>query len=180
MYRKKADFRKARSVGVYDKTLMSLVHAFKYGKKIQLADPLGRMLFKTFLCHWGKDEVDLVMPVPLHPERLRERGFNQAFLLVRNWPLPERKGNPAKSFVEINPDTLTRIKRTHPQTGLNRRGRSENIKNAFHVKDADKIKGRRILLVDDVLTTGATIRECARVLKKEGAIKIDVLTLARA
>lgn len=177
---KRRIFGKARSAGVYDKSLMSLIHAFKYGKKIQLADPLGRMLCNTFLRHWRKNEVDLAMPVPLHRERLRERGFNQALMLVRNWSIWVRNDSRADPFLEINHDTLTRIKRTRPQTGLNRKDRGENIKNAFHVKDAGNIQGRRILLVDDVFTTGATIEECARVLKKEGAEKIDVLTLARA
>ena len=173
-------FKKARAVGVYCDTLMALIHAFKYNGKIQLAGLLGNMIFNTFLTHWEENDVDLVMPVPLHPKRLRERGFNQAFLLIKRWPENFKRIGIEGFPLKISHDALSRVKRTSSQTGLNRKQRSENIKNAFQVKDAVKINGRRILLVDDVYTTGATINECAGVLTKAGAERVDVLTLARA
>ena len=79
-------FTKARSMGVYDQTLMTIIHAFKYGGKIQLAGPLSMMLLNVLLSHWRADEIDLVVPVPLHPKRFRSPGFNQAFMLVKKWP----------------------------------------------------------------------------------------------
>jgi ComF family protein len=110
--------------------------------------------------------------VPLHKKRLRQRGFNQALVLTRKFfPQDQNK---------IEPLILKRHAWTHSQTGLNRTARKRNVKNAFAVRQPGKIKDKRILLVDDVYTTGATVNECARILNLNGALEVHVLTLARA
>ena len=173
-------FGVARASGVYAGSFMEMIHAFKYRGRIQLAKPLGRLLLATLLQYWTQEAIDLILPVPLHRKRLKERGFNQAFLLISNWSdLAVSLGSGVFS-VPIDPLVLTRHRPTRPQTGLGRRERMANIGNAFSVRDADRIAGKRILVVDDVYTTGATVNECADVLLRRGAQRVDVLTLARA
>jgi ComF family protein len=167
-------FRTARAFGVYDQTLMTLIHQFKYRGKIRLAHPLGMMLLGTYLKVFRKKKIDLIVPVPLHIRRLRQRGFNQAYLLVRDW---KRRHAP---MPPIEKDVLFRKNWTAPQTGLGRRERIRNIKKAFEAEKTATVEGKNILLVDDVYTTGATVDECALALRKAGAEQVDVLTLARA
>lgn len=114
---------------------------------------------------------DLIIPVPLHRKRLRERGFNQALLLARTFYPEERR--------IIDFSTLIRQQHTAPQTGLSGKIRRSNLKKAFRITDKGRVTGKRVVLVDDVFTTGTTVSECARVLKRAGATKVDVLTLAR-
>ena len=161
-------FGMARAAGVYDQSLMSVIHAYKYDGKVQLAGPLSALMAAVYALHWGAGDVDLVLPVPLHPARLRKRGFNQAWLLIRSW------GNSAAH------DILRRTRRTLPQTGLGRRERLKNVKGAFAVKNPAAVKNKRILLVDDGYTTGATVQECARALKACRAARVDILTVGRA
>jgi len=173
-------FKVARASGVYTPGFIEIVHQFKYKGKIQLAKPLGALLFTEFLHYWDNDAIDLILPVPLHKKRFRQRGFNQAYLLVNDWDNLSRARSlwPWRAAIEIN--VLVRSKKTAPQTGLNRADRLRNIKDAFKVHRPDIIKDKRVLLVDDVYTTGATVNECARVLANSGAKRVDVLTLARA
>jgi ComF family protein len=116
---------------------------------------------------------DLVLPVPLHFRRLRERGFNQSGLLA---------GELARKLrVPVSFDVIVRKNRTLPQTRLNRRERLKNVKGAFELAGARKVRDRRILLVDDVFTTGTTLSECARTLKsKGGASEVHAITVTRA
>ena len=137
-----------------------------------MSRPLGALAKDTFFQFWDGDAIDLLVPVPLHVKRLRERGFNQAHLLIRRWA--KQEGIPFDGL------TLSRSRWTAPQTGLSRSERRKNIKGAFSIRHPERIKGRKIVLVDDVYTTGATVNECARVLMKAGAEFVDVLTLARA
>ncbi len=170
----------ARSAGIYDQALMSAIHCFKYKGKIQLTRPLGALLFNAFSRYWDKKRIDIIVPVPLHEKKLRIRGFNPSFLLVRNWPRIFEMLNGHLPVIPVNRDILARKKWTASQTGLGRKERLQNIKNAFVMKDTSKIEGKKILLVDDVYTTGATAKECAKVLLKGGSKQVDVLTLARA
>jgi len=153
---------------------MALIHQFKYQGNIRLARPLGLMLLNTFMHFFSPGNIDMIVPVPLHAKRFRQRGCNQAYLLVKDW----RRCDPTLPPVER--DALFRIRRTDPQTGLGREERNKNIKQAFSVEEDHKTQGKKILLVDDVYTTGATVNECARVLRAAGAKQVDVLTLARA
>jgi len=170
----KRHFRTARAFGVYDGTLMTLIHQFKYQGKTRLAAPLGKMLLGTYRNGFHKKKIDLIIPVPLHARRFRQRGFNQAYLLVRGW---HRRYPPVPA---IEKDVLFRKRWTEPQTGLGKRERIRNIKKAFTAERTAKIEGKNILLIDDVYTTGATVGECAQTLLKAGAKQVDVLTLARA
>jgi len=173
-------FKMARSAGVYDKVLMAAIHCLKYKEKIQLARPLGVILFLIFCRYWNRGNINLVMPVPLHKRKFRSRGFNASFLLVKEWTYITKALNGSLSVIPVAGDILVRKRWTEPQTGLGRKDRLRNIKNAFGVRDSSKIKGKKILLVDDVYTTGATANECAKVLIRAGAACVDVLTLARA
>ena len=164
-------FAKARAAGIYDQSLRIAIQAFKFKSMVSLAAPLGRQLYGTFRQHWATGDIDLIAPVPLHQKRFRHRGFNQAYLLIAGWGL-------ADDTVIVR-DLLVRHRATTPQTGLDRRQRRINIKNAFAVRHPGQSTGRRVLLVDDVLTTGATADACARALLRDGAIRVDVLTLAR-
>ncbi len=170
----------ARSAGVYDKVLMAVIHCLKYKEKIQLARPLGLLLFMTFFRYWNKGNINLIVPIPLHIRKFRSRGFNLSFLLVKEWIFFTKALNGALPVIPVAEDVLVRKRWTEPQTGLGRKERLQNIKNAFDVSDSSKIKGKKILLVDDVYTTGATVNECAKALMRAEAARVDVLTLARA
>ena len=173
-------FQIARSAGIYKYTLMAVIHCFKYKGKIQLARPLGTLLLAAFVSFWDKMSIDLIVPVPLHSKKLRMRGFNPSFLLVKDWVHAAKFLNVRLPDIPVGVNVLARRRWTEPQTGLGRKERLANIKNAFNISDGSKITGKRILLVDDVYTTGATVNECAKVLLKGGAGHVDVLTLARA
>jgi ComF family protein len=116
-------------------------------------------------------QFDLIVPVPLHPARQRERGFNQASLLAEL--LARQSSIPLKPLLE-------RIRYTNTQTALDRSERMENLHNAFRLRKNVDVRGLRVLLVDDVLTTGSTMNECARVLKRAGALSVYGATAARA
>lgn len=173
-------FRMARAAVIYDQQSMAIIHQFKYAGKAQLAKPFGRFLLNTFLRYWQGEAIDLILPVPLHAKKLRFRGFNQSCLMVDSWkticaPIPV-----AAPHQRLRTDVLHRCRATVPQTGLGRRQRLQNIKGAFNVRSPDTVKARKVLVVDDVYTTGATVNECARALLDAGAAQVDVLTLARA
>lgn len=166
-------YRKARALCIYDRTGLALIHALKYRGKIQLAGSLGALLLQTYLHYWQNDAIDVIVPVPLHRKRFRERGFNQAYLLVSKWP-------KQSAAITIDRHALIRRQIGKSQTGLNRRERIANVRHAFAVASPEAIVGRRLLLIDDVYTTGATADACARTLLESGAAIVDVLTLARA
>lgn len=160
-------FISARSAYIHDGAVQEAVHRFKYAGEVSLARPLGKLLTRfpvPLLPH-------KVVPVPLHPKRLRERGFNQSLLLAR-----EICGGLGLFLSKAG---LERTRDTEKQTGLGADERKKNVAGAFRVRQPGSFKGMRVLLVDDVYTTGATIRECARALRKDGA-EVMALTLARA
>lgn len=168
---RKSHFAEARAVASYDGPLQKMIHRWKYEGKSSLTSLFGDWLWEGLRSHWSPSSFDLILPVPLHEERLRERGFNQALLLAK--ALSRRTGIPHERRV------LRKKKATHPQVHLSRREREREIRGAFVVKDPLAVKGKRILLVDDVFTTGATANECSRVLRVGGASSVHVLTLAR-
>lgn len=173
-------FHRARAVGHYAGSLKALILQFKFHGQVGLADPLGRLLLDAFGRHWPADALDLILPVPLHRRRMRQRGYNQAYLLVRHWTRWYETQHGVALPCRIERDLLRRVRPTTPQTGLNRGARERNLKRAFALVDPPSVKGLRILLVDDVLTTGATVNACSRVLQAAGAGRVEVLTLARA
>jgi ComF family protein len=173
-------FRIARAPAVYDQAMMHLIHCFKYNAKIQLTKPFSGLLLATLNHYWEPDSFDVVMPIPLSANRIRQRGFNQAYLLICGWrKIADQLGMDLPKAM-ISKDALIRNRTTLPQTGLGRKARMQNIENAFSIDKHTKIREKRILLVDDVYTTGATVNECARELMDNGARSVDVLTVARA
>lgn len=153
-------------------TVRKIVHNFKYGRQIQLRFPIADWLGETLDDPRLRGRrFDIVVPVPLHPTRKRERGFNQAELLAELLC--------ARSSLTMRP-VLERIRYTTTQTVFDRAERMENLRDAFRLRKKTDVRGLRVLLIDDVLTTGSTLSECARVLKQAGAISVHAATAARA
>jgi ComF family protein len=175
-----SDYQAARAVLGYTAAIRRIIHQYKYQGCTQLAKPLGNMLWEALLMHWDPEQIDVVIPVPLHRHRLRRRGFNQSAQLLRNWPSQANALGVDADCFQILPEVLVRQKATKPQTGLDADARRVNMRNAFTLRDAPVVKLKHVLLIDDVLTTGATANACAQVLKRAGADSISVLTLARA
>jgi ComF family protein len=164
-------YNQARSVAGFETVIMDTIHKFKYGRRVSSGNALGSFMADFSFPDLDFSEYSLLVPVPLHIKRLRERGFNQSLLLAKELG--------KKHKLPVNFSLLKRCRFTLTQTGLNRNEREKNIKGAFIVTDKKKIAGENIILIDDVYTTGATINECARVLMKAGAQRVAVLTLAR-
>ena len=143
------------------------IKRFKYGRRMDLL-PVMQGWLRTPACRELVEAAELLVPVPLRSRRLKERGFNQALLLARAFP-----------EVPLAREGLVRVRHTMPQSGLNPKERRENVHRAFMVPRSEAVKGKNILLIDDVFTTGATVKECARVLLKAGAREVNVLTVAR-
>lgn len=167
-------FRKAVAYGAYDGPLRDLVHVLKYQRVKPAASLLGRLLCRA-VAAVELPEDTLAVPVPLWKGRRRERGFNQAEEIARAL-LRFRDGGG----IQLNAALLVRNRETASQTGLTRHQRRANLRGAFSVVLPEKLKGRNVLLVDDVMTTGATAGECARVLLRAGAKQVWVATVARA
>ena len=158
----------AASLFYYEEKMALAIQKLKYSKKSSLAAHLGKLLSEHPIT---ENVFDLIIPVPLHLSRLKERGFNQSQLIAKEL------GNNISCNVKAS--LLERAKPTLPQVGMKRKERVQNVKGAFQLrKDAD-LRGKSILLIDDVFTTGATVRECSKILKKGGANQVSVLTLAR-
>ena len=163
-------FEQARSFGRYEGILRDLIQCLKYDGFRPLARPLGRHLIDAAR-RLATDSFDLVLPVPLHSRRQRLRGFNQSALLAAQ--LAKLCSMPMGS------DDCVRVRDTPPQTGLRAAERRKNVAGAFHVPFPQRVRSRRVLLVDDVMTTGATANSCTRVLLEAGAEAVSVVTLAR-
>jgi competence protein ComFC len=149
-----------------------LVHAFKYGRQRHLRHPLAEWLGETMNDPRLRGRrFDMIVPVPLHPARERERGFNQATLLAELFA--------RRAAVPLRP-VLERIRYTRTQTAYDRAERMENLRDAFRLRKNLNVRELHVLLIDDVLTTGSTLSECARVLKKAGAVSVYAATAARA
>jgi len=164
-------FNRARAVAEYDGTASLLVHRLKYNDRLELARSLGAMMSRA-----GAEllaEAQVIVPVPLHRWRLWRRRFNQAMALAA---VVSRE-----SAVPCDPGLLARVKRTRQQVGLTKAQRQENLQGAFRVppEARARLKGKRVLLVDDVLTTGSTANAAARALLRGGAASVDVLAFAR-
>src|SRR5262249_6989198 len=154
--------------------LRDLIHIFKY-QRIKSAGPLLGLLLRQAYSAIQADDPVVVVPVPLWPGKRRDRGFNQAEEIAQAFL---RSG--ARSSIQLGTTLLIRSRETAPQTGLTRRQRQANLRGAFAGTKPEKIQGLRLLLGDDVMPTGATAGECARVLLRAGATQVYVATVARA
>ncbi len=171
--RESPPFSRHRSCSAYQGRVKDIILLYKYRHLKVLGADLARFADRTL----GGDEgfwwgVEAIVPVPLHPRRRRERGFNQAQVIAAELAR-------LKAF-ELVDDGLVKVKNVPPQTSLRAGDRVRNIRGAFRVKKPKKIAGRTILLLDDVYTTGSTLKECASVLKESGAREIRALTIAQA
>ena len=164
-------FKAARSCALYQGPLSKSISLFKYEGVTALARPLSLIMIRALSPFIEKANVDLILPVPLHIKRLRQRGFNQALLLARQ--LGKGLGIP------VNGSILKKVKETPPQVGLSQKKRLKNVKGSFKVFSKKEIEDKNILLVDDVFTTGTTVNECSKVLVRAGARGVFVITLAR-
>jgi ComF family protein len=168
---------RAAAYGSYEGGLRELIHMLKYQQVRPAANVLGRMLAEViagFQASRSGAQI-LVVPVPLFAGKLRQRGFNQAELIAR----AALKLNQGQTGLSLEPKLLARVRETQSQIGLTRHQRRENLRGAFAVTEPGKISGRDVLLVDDVFTTGTTASECSRVLRKAGASRVWVATVAR-
>jgi ComF family protein len=164
-------YERARAVARYDETARLMAHRLKYGDRLDLASTLA-----SWMARAGAELLrgaDLIVPVPMHRRRIWTRRFNQAALLA--------DGIGRRSGKRVDPFVLTRKRPTRPQVGLSRAERQANLSGAFEVKEEAKVRvvGLRVLLVDDVLTTGATANAASRALLRGGATAVDVLVFAR-
>lgn len=166
-------FRSCRSLGVYDGVLRSAIHQFKYRDRPQLAGPLGHLL-ADYARAQASDlnglRFNALLPVPMHAVRQRVRGYNQSERLAR--VLGE------ELILPLLPGVLIRVRPTRPQVGLSAEARRTNLRGAFRVRQPELVRGKTLLLIDDVVTTGSSLHECAAMLKTAGAKAVYALTLA--
>lgn len=163
-------YDRARYGVKYKGAVQEAIKNLKYGGALHAAAALSELLIEAFQRHYEPAEFDLILPVPIHRKKLRERGFNQVVVLSQR--LSRSVGIP------LDRTAFVKSVDTPPQAGLSRKERLSNLRGSFRVARKDAIENKRILLVDDVATTGSTIREAARTLRKAGSARIDALVLA--
>ncbi|WP_236021601.1 ComF family protein [Geomesophilobacter sediminis] len=164
-------FDACRSAALLDGPVQELIHRFKYSGQVHLAVPLGRLVAECLKSFYVQAQPEVILPVPLHRKRLRQRGYNQSQMLGKVigkvWGIP------------VLPTNLRRVRWTDPQTGMSAGERRTNVAGAFEVRNPAQLKGKRVLLVDDVLTTGSTVRACAAALYSAEVEAVFVATVAR-
>jgi ComF family protein len=174
-------FARAVAYGAYDTGLREMIHLLKYEQVRSSANVLGRMLAETIGPLEGDWEgrVPVVIAVPLHAEKMRQRGFNQSELIATS-ALRNLRRKGLMPGLSLSITALIRKRATESQIGMSVEQRQANIRGAFKVVRPDQVAGRDVLLVDDVFTTGATVSECTRVLRRAGVANVYVATVARA
>ncbi len=164
-------FSRARAAAIYnrppDGPAAQAIKRFKFTRQMAYLPVMQHWLQRP-LCLELVADADLIVPVPLHPKRLKQRGFNQALFLARAFPQ-----------MPLAREAVVRVRHTVPQVELKPKERRDNVKGAFAVPDPALVKGKNVLLLDDVYTTGSTVKECAKVLRRAGARQVEVLTVAR-
>ncbi len=173
-------FNQAYSFGIYNRAFRKLIHQFKYNGLIHLAKPFGIFLFYAFYKNHGLDNTDIIAPVPLYIKQMRQRGYNQSYLLIREWPYLLKILKKDKKNCSIKKELLIKFMPSISQTKLDKNQRKLNVKNTFKINPAYNIKGKKILIVDDIFTSGQTADECAKILIKNHAANVNIITLARS
>lgn len=169
-----------RAALVYQGLVPDILALFKYHARLSLTRYFDALMFQAFDRYFSDTEIHWIVPVPLHPRKLRQRGFNQSVLLVRRLDDQYHAQYGTRPGWRVDITILKRVRHTVSQTGLDTASRKNNLKNAFQVTDLSQVQGANILLIDDVFTTGATSGEAAGTLVAAGANQVDVLVLARA
>ena len=164
-------YRKYWAAGQYAGMLKECIHLLKFRAQQSLLPPLTELLLNCANRHIKTGEFDLIAPVPMHKTKLRERGLNQAAALATAFS--------GRTGIALCADNLIKIRHTPPQSRLRRTERGSNLKDAFRVRDPSAFKDKKVLLIDDVFTTGYTLNECAKILLKSGASGVACLVLAR-
>lgn len=164
-------FERALAYGVYQDTLIKIIHEFKFNNKPYIAKYLACKLGKLIDSECDLRGADLIVSVPLHRNKEKKRGYNQSYLLAKELSRMMR--------IKLSKDALCKIRDTESQSVKSMKERRRNIKGSFVVKNEREIKGKSVILVDDVLTTGSTVNECSRILRHAGAKKVYVITVAR-
>lgn len=181
-----AFFETAYAAFNYDGLIRKCIHSFKYKRRRELAKPLSGFLIQAAkTAPFSIEQSDLIIPVPLHKSRLAERGYNQSVLLAEGLskgcgacPSGRRSLPEGGCGIKLSSENLIRIKRGVNQVDLRRDERLANVTGLFELKDPSQIKNRKIIIVDDIMTTGATLNECAKVLMENGASSVNAIVLA--
>ncbi|MGA7562696.1 MAG: ComF family protein [Desulfobaccales bacterium] len=160
-------YDRARAAALYEGPVAAAIKGFKFSAQMTFLPVLQSWLHRP-ACLEMAASADLLVPVPLHPRRLKARGFNQSWLLARGF-----KG------AALGREVLTRVRYTVPQVGLKPKERRANVRAAFSVSRPEEVQGKNVLLIDDLYTTGSTVKECALALRRAGAARVEVLTVAR-
>lgn len=167
-------YGKLRTIAFYESALQQAIHLFKFEKRKALAKHLARLTIDHIPNDCDLTDYDFILPVPIHKKRLRERGFNQSTLLAK-----EIVKRAKSTKAQVVTDVLVRDRNTSPQSSLDREARQTNIIGAFGLRKKEIVRDKRILVLDDVFTTGATVREAVKMLWEADPKEVDVLTLAR-
>ena len=165
-------FDSARSAFLYRGAIAEGVKAFKFRSRIELSELFARILYYQIRKKMSGKKFDVIVPVPLHFRRYMQRGYNQAGEIAR---IISRE-----TYIDHFPDAIKRVRATKAQSGLHHDDRRENVKDAFSPSPGDRLKNKKVLLIDDVYTTGSTINACAGAIKKGGAESVTALTICRA
>jgi len=169
--KEKPKFDQARAWAKFEEPMVQIIHQFKYQRGFQFANWMVNNLVEVHQTQFSDQKFDLLIPIPLHWKRLLQRGYNQALILAQ--PLSKKLKIPLDTTI------LQKTTNTPPQVGLSSAQRKENLKKSFQIKKPKLIAGKNILLVDDVITSGATANEASKILKQAGAKKVCILALAR-
>jgi ComF family protein len=163
-------YERARYAAYYQGAVRDALLRFKFAGALHVATALSQILVEAFHRHFRPADLDLIVPVPIHRRRLIHRGFNQVVVLAKE--LSRETGIP------LDRTSFKKIKDTPPQVGLTRPARVKNLRGSFGIQRSNRVRGRKVLLVDDVATTGSTIAEAAKTIMRGGAARVDVLVLA--